>query len=46
MKNSDYVLRFAVIREDSTRNKTNSHSSFYILHFKDYFLLRLAANTT
>ena len=33
MKNSDYVLRFEVLSGISQANKTNSYSSFFILHF-------------
>ena len=32
MKNEDYVLRFEVLSGVSQANKTNSYSSFYILH--------------
>ena len=35
MKNSDYVLRFEFLSGVSQANKTNSYSSFFILHFKD-----------
>ena len=34
MKNSDYVLRLEVLSGISQARKPNSHSSFYILHFK------------
>ena len=32
MKNSDYVLRFEFLSGVSQANKTNSYSSFFILH--------------
>ena len=41
MKNKDYVLRFEVLRGVSQANKTNSYSSFFILHssFKTFYIL-------
>ena len=43
MKNEDYVLRFEVLSGVSQANKTNSYSSFYILHssFKTFFILNI-----
>ena len=43
MKNKDYVLRFEVLSGVSQANKTNSYSSFFILHssFNDFFILHL-----
>ena len=40
MKNKDYVLRFEVLSGVSQANKTNSYSSFFILHssFNDFFI--------
>ena len=41
MKNKDYVLRFEVLSGVSQANKTNSYSSFFILHssFKTFYIL-------
>ncbi len=40
MKNSDYVLRFEFLSGVSQANKTNSYSSFFILHssFQRFFI--------
>ncbi len=38
MKNKDYVLRFEVLSGVSQANKTNSYSSFFILHSSFYIL--------